>query len=197
MAKNPKIQENLRDEIQSLLPHPLGNTSSIVTAETIEKMPYLKAVCWEVLRLFPPVSVTIRIAVRDTTICGQPIPQNTTVMIPPWAVNGNTELWGSDAADFVPERWQRTRIDNANDSKSTNYNFLTFLHGPRSCIGQTFAMGEFACLLAAWVGAFETELRDADFVPVIKGAITAKPKGGLHVRIKPVGSVPTGPDNFL
>ena len=156
----------------------------------MEKMSYLNAVCREVLRLFPPVAVTIRIAVKDTFICGQPIPQNTVVMLPPWAVNGSTELWGSDAADFRPERWQRSASDPATDNRSTNYNFLTFLHGPRSCIGQSFAMGEFACLLAAWVGAFEIQLQDPDMIPVIKGGITAKPKDGLHVRVKPVVRAP-------
>lgn len=153
-------------------------------------MSYLSAVCREVLRLFPPVGVTIRVAVRDTLICGQHIPQGTVVMIPPWAVNANTELWGPDATDFRPERWQRN-VKNApfSEPKGTNYNFLTFLHGPRSCIGQTFAMGEFACLLAAWVNAFETELQDPNFIPIIKGGITAKPNGGLHVRVKPMADM--------
>ncbi len=115
-------------------------------------------------------------------------------MIPPWAVNASTELWGSSAADFVPERWQqRTTLQDVSSTSSagrsnTNYDFLTFLHGPRSCIGQTFAMGEFACLVAAWVGAFETELQDKDFKPVVRGGITAKPKDGLHVRVKRVAS---------
>ncbi|KAL8661661.1 MAG: hypothetical protein Q9168_008363 [Polycauliona sp. 1 TL-2023] len=186
LAKNPHIQNRLREEVQSHLPHPLDNSDAVVTSEEIEKMPYLNSICREVLRLFPPVAVTIRVAVRDTTICGQYIPEGTTLMIPPWAVNGNTELWGSDAAEFKPERWQRSTDGHSIESVSTNYQFLTFLHGPRSCIGQTFAMGEFQCLVAAWVGAFETELQDPGFVPVIKGGITAKPKDGLHVRVRPV-----------
>ncbi|KAL8921051.1 MAG: hypothetical protein Q9208_005942 [Pyrenodesmia sp. 3 TL-2023] len=189
LAKHQQIQNPLRDEVRSLLPHPLENADAIVTSETIEKMSYLNTVCREVLRLFPPVAVTIRVAVKDTTICGHYIPQGTTIMIPPWAVNGNTELWGPDAADFKPERWQRnTSGPSSTETLSTNYQFLTFLHGPRSCIGQSFAMGEFQCLVAAWVGAFETELQDPDFVPVIKGGITAKPRDGLHVRVRPVAS---------
>ena len=194
IAKYPEIQKELRNEVQSLLPPPLHDTSSIVVAETIEKMSYLKAVCSEILRLFSPVSVTIRVAVRDTTICSQPIAKGTTVMIPVWAVNASTELWGADAGEFVPERWLRMKSTgddpnvSSNGGKGSNYKFLTFLHGPRACIGQTFAVGELSCLLAAWVGVFETELEDADFVPVVKGGITAKPKGGVHVRVKPMGS---------
>ena len=165
---------------------PLGDQPSIVTSEITEKMSYLNAVCREVLRLFPPVAMTIRVAVKDTAICGQPVPQDTIVMLPPWAVNGSIELWGSGAADFKPERWQRGGTDPASDNRSTNYGFLTFLHGPRSCIGQSFAIGEFACLLAAWIGAFDTHLQDPDMVPIVRGSITAKPKDGLHVRIRPV-----------
>ncbi|KAL8969481.1 MAG: hypothetical protein Q9197_004320 [Variospora fuerteventurae] len=190
LAKQPQMQKRLREEVRSLRPNPIEDLGPVVSSETIEKMPYLYNFCREILRLFPPVAVTIRVAVKDTIICGQFIPQNTTIMIPPWAVNGNTELWGSDAADFNPERWQRNTVNpSAADSKSTNYQFLTFLHGPRSCIGQSFAMGELQCLLAAWVGAFETELQDPDFVPVVKGGITAKPKDGLHVRVKPAAAV--------
>ena len=145
-------------------------------------MSYLNAICRETLRLFPPVAMTIRVAIRDTSICGQPIPKGTTVIIPPWAINGSSALWGEDATRFVPERWLRS----SEDAKGTNYNYMTFLHGPRSCIGQSFAMGEFLCLVAAWVAAFDTELQDEDFVPVIKGGITAKPRGGVHVRLRPI-----------
>ena len=157
-----------------------------MTSETIEKMPYLNNVCREVLRLFPPAAATMRVAVKDTTICGQYIPEGTTLMISPWAVNGSTELWGSDAGEFNPERWQPNPSGSSAEVMSTNYQYITFLHGPRSCIGQSFAMGEFKCLVAAWVGAFETELQDPNYVPVIKSGITAKPRDGLHVRVRPL-----------
>lgn len=145
-------------------------------------MSYLNAVCRKVLRLLPPVAVTIRVAVKDTSICGQPIPTNTTIMIPPRAVNGST---GLDAGDFDRERWRRNANDNHSDNKRTVYDFLASPHGPRSCIGKSFAIGKFACLLAAWVCVFETHSLDPTYVPVIKG-LTAKSKDGLQVRLKPL-----------
>ncbi|KAL8707912.1 MAG: hypothetical protein Q9220_007132 [cf. Caloplaca sp. 1 TL-2023] len=190
LAKHPETQERLRDEVRRVLPPLSASLLPLVTSETIEKMSYLNSVCRETLRLYPPVALTVRVAVNDTTICGQHIPRNTTVMIPPWAVNANTELWGPDAAEFKPERWHRSMAGLSSDSMNTNYRFLTFLHGPRSCIGQSFAVGELQCLLAAWVNAFETELQDPNFVPVIRGGITAKPKDGLHVCVKRVGIAP-------
>ena len=61
-------------------------------------------------------------------------------------------------------------------------------HGPRSCIGQKFAQAEFECLLAAWVGRFETKFEEGSALARgeldIKGNITAKPKDGLWVELK-------------
>ncbi|KAL8868165.1 MAG: hypothetical protein Q9174_005166 [Haloplaca sp. 1 TL-2023] len=200
LCKHPQTQQRLRDEMHSILPHP-SDPTTVVTSDMIEKLPYLNAVCRESLRLFPPVAVTIRIAVRDTIIANQAIPKGTNITIPPWAVNCNTAIWGQDAEEFRPERWlevqqnSRTTEDQTFGSsgdgmeakrRNTNYDFMTFLHGPRSCIGQAFAMGELKCLVAAWVGAFETELEDKDLVPIVKGGITAKPRDGLWVRVKPI-----------
>ena len=66
----------------------------------------------------------------------------------------------------------------------SNYSFLTFLHGPRSCIGKDFAKAEFAILLAALFGHYEMELSDPNMKLEIQGGITARPKGGLFVKVK-------------
>ena len=79
------------------------------------------------------------------------------------------------------------------------YAFATFLHGPRSCIGQGFARAELACLIAAWVEGFDTEFAVPDVgseqddagglvngVRVVTG-ISARP-GGLRVRVTTVKS---------
>lgn len=61
---------------------------------------------------------------------------------------------------------------------------VTFWRGPRSWIGQDFAVGEVRCLLAALFGTAERVLADEVFVPVIGGGITAEPKNGLDVRLR-------------
>ena len=182
LCKYPKMQVQLREEIHKHLPS-LYDSDSSITSSDIDSLPYLNAVCSEVLRLFPPVALTVRQAVRDTTIVGHMIPKGTSIIIPPWAVNTSKALWGSNAAEFDPSRWLGTGKANTGGAES-NYSFLTFLHGPRSCIGQAFAKGELTCLLAAWIGTFETALGDPDFVPEIRGGISAKPRGGLHVTLK-------------
>jgi cytochrome P450 len=149
----------------------------------------LHAVCTEILRLWSPVTLTMRAAANDATLADQFIPKGTTVIIAPWAINTSTTLWGPDALEFKPERW--LDVDGTSNNRGgadSNYSFLTFLHGPRSCIGQRFAQAEFACLLAAWVGSFEMELEKgsphAEGEPEVEGGITSKPKGGLWVHLK-------------
>jgi cytochrome P450 len=185
LAKDQRMQDKLREEIRANLPS-ISDSSAIITASQIdEHLPYLHAVCNEVLRFHSPVPLTLREAAHDTSIQGHPVPAGTKIILSPWAVNHSKELWGEDAGQFKPERWIGQGKANTGGSKS-NYAFLTFLHGPRSCIGQGFAKAEFACLLAGIVGKFKFELVDPDEELEIKSGITARPKNGVNVRMQVV-----------
>ncbi|KAK4635492.1 Cytochrome P450 monooxygenase ALT8 [Fulvia fulva] len=187
LCKHPDVQQKLRDKIRTSIP----TLNDEITASQIDDCHYLQAVCSEVLRLWAPVSMTMRVADRDTVIAGEAIPRGMTVILCPWAINTSKHLWGEDAMEFKPERWLNADGKaNAKGSAESNYAFLTFLHGPRSCIGQKFAQAEFACILAAWIGRYETTFEVgsplATGEPEIKGGVTSKPKGGLWCKLKEV-----------
>ena len=184
LCQNPQYQARLREEIRANLP-PIDDASTPVTDKVLERLPFLQAVCNEVLRVHSPVPLTLREAANDTSIIGQHVPKGTKIILAAGAVNLSTELWGPDAADFNPDRWMGPSRTNSGGAKS-NYAFMTFLHGPRSCIGQAFAKAEFACLLASLVGRFQMELEDPEKVIEIKGGATARPKDGLPVRMRRV-----------
>lgn len=181
LCKHPEIQTRLRAEVREHLPS-IDDSSTLVTDKMLDKLPFLHAVCSEILRVYAPVPLTLREAAKDTSIAGQFVPKGTRIILAPWAVNMSRELWGEDASKFNPDRWIGPGPTNTGGA----YSFLTFLHGPRSCIGQAFAKAEFACLLAATVGRFEMELETKDLVVEIKGGITARPKDGLRVYMRPV-----------
>jgi cytochrome P450 len=188
LSQNPNIQTKLRNEIHEHISNPQAlSDADADVAGTLESMPFLNAVCNEVLRLYPTVPVTARICIRDTTIAGQLLPKGTILMLAPWATNRNPELWGPNSEDFVPERWidqnGRTTMNGGADS---NYAFLTFLHGPRSCIGEKFARAELRALLAALVGSFEFQMADPNEKVVVAGTITSKPMNGMNLKLKPV-----------
>ncbi|KAI0022398.1 cytochrome P450 [Xylariomycetidae sp. FL0641] len=195
LSKHPDIQAELRREVREKLPPPSSGTGGggggegggAVSSLDIDRMPYLNAVVSEVLRYYAPVPMTIRDAARDTAVQGQAVPKGTRVIIAPWATNFDKSLWGPDADRFNPRRW----LDggeakaNGNGGASSNYAFLTFLHGPRSCIGAAFAKAEFACLLAGWVGRFDFRLKNPEEMDEknvkIKGGVTARPANGMYV----------------
>jgi cytochrome P450 len=185
LCKYPDAQKRLREEIHSALPELLSNPDFQVQSTDIDGLAYLSAVINETSRIFPPVPLTLRETAHATTIQGHPIPANTTVIICPWATNTSTELWGPDAKSFNPDRWMGPGRANTGGAES-NFAVTTFLHGPRSCIGMAFAKGEFACLVAAMVGRFEMELEDSAWELKIQGGITARPRGGLRVKLRAV-----------
>ena len=183
LCKHLEVQTKLREEVRSILPSP--DTNDPLLPQTLESCSYLYAVCNEVLRVYAPVPILIREAVHDTTLMGHQVPKGTKILNCPWAVNTSVALWGPDAAEFKPDRWVGPGKAN-NAGAQSNYAFLTFLHGPRSCIGQAFAKAEFACLLAALVGRLDFQLKDTEMKIEIKGGITARPRDGLNVLMKPL-----------
>lgn len=190
LSQRPEHQKKLRAEIYEHISSPnfLSDlTSGADIANVLENMPFLNGVCNEVLRLYPTIPTTARVAVRDTKIGYNLIPKDTMIFIVPWAINRSTKLWGPDAGEFVPERWIDPATGRAtmNGGADSNYAFLTFLHGPRSCIGERFARAELRALLAALVGAFEFQMADPTEKVIVGGTVTSKPVNGMRLKLVP------------
>ena len=188
LSKHQDIQTTLRDEVIAALgDNPSASPAPADLGNTLKQLPYLNGIIHETLRLFPTVPITIREALRDTTVGEHAVPKGTELVVSIWQINRSPEVWGADAEEFRPQRWI-----NADDGKpnrhggaQSNYDFITFLEGPRSCIGQEFAKAEMRCLLASLVTGFtwDLEMDEAKIVP--RGVITIKPENGMHLRMKP------------
>ncbi|KAK0103126.1 hypothetical protein ONS96_005734 [Cadophora gregata f. sp. sojae] len=186
LCTHPEVQRRLREEVRGKLVDPItGKLKSEVDALEIDHLPYLNAICNEVLRIMPSVPLAIRVPKRDTTILGQHIPKGTHIIIAAWAINASKEYWGDDALEFNPERWMGEGNAKSGGVKN-NFAILTFLHGPRSCIGRDFARSELLCLAAAWFGSFECELEREGLETDMIGWVTLRPGHGLPVRLKEV-----------
>ncbi|KAL4978655.1 cytochrome P450 [Aspergillus desertorum] len=185
LCRHPDIQTRLRQEIRSHLPSISSDNPESITADTVDSLAYLHAFCNEVLRFHPSVPITFRTTTRDTTLAGTLLPKGTRLTISPEVINHDPELWGPDAHVFNPERWLGPGRANTGGA-SSNYALMTFLHGPRSCIGQGFAKAELACLVAAVVGRFKMELVDPEKKLEVKRTATASPVDGVVARFTPL-----------
>ncbi|KAM0816063.1 hypothetical protein AB5N19_01864 [Seiridium cardinale] len=186
LAKNQDLQQKLREEIREALPDDSIIDESFDIAGVLEPLPYLNGVMNETFRLYPTVPITMREAIRDSNLAGQPIPKGVIVVLSMWQMNRSPEVWGPAAGEFRPERWVTDGKPNTNGGASSNYEFLTFLHGPRSCIGQGFAKAEMRCLLASMIRSFSWELAMDEAKILPRGVITIKPANGLYVNLRPL-----------
>ncbi|KAI0547059.1 cytochrome P450 [Xylaria curta] len=186
LTKHPDILSTVREEVQRELVVDASGVPSVDIANALERLPYLNGVINETLRLYPTVPLTQRVAVRDTQIGQYRIPKGANFIVSVWAMSRSPLVWGPDSTKFRPDRWITNGKPNYAGGASSNYQFLTFLHGPRSCIGQGFARAEMRCLLAAMALSYDWELAmpDSDVVP--GGTVTIKPAKGLLLRLRPL-----------
>ena len=125
------------------------------------------------------MSVTTRVADVADKINGITVPKGTIIFIPIMGVNFDEAVWGPDVDNFNPDRWDKL------PETVTNYSYLTFLQGPRSCIGRRFAETEMKVLLVSLIQRLQ-------FDEVVKGRrvekqaiITTRPKGGMYLKLSP------------
>ncbi len=198
LAHHPNVQAALRHEVQTHLPSPDSKTES-VDAPLVESLPFLAAVCSETLRLFPPAPILRRqVAKPGTTLLGEHLPVGTQVATSIWGTHHSESIWGLDADQFKPERFLR-QAENGKlkfdphgglEGEAATYSFVPFGAGVRSCIGERFARGEFAILLAVLVGKFDWTLTNpkakmGDDV-VLNFSLIIKPQGGLSLMARKI-----------
>ncbi|XP_053660254.1 probable cytochrome P450 6a14 [Anopheles marshallii] len=132
LAKNPDVQERLREEINRAIETNDGK----LTYEVVMDQEYLGQVVNETLRKYPPLETTLRMTAQDYTIPGTDhvIPRNVGVQVPVFGIHRDPEHYPD------PERFDPGRFSADECQKRPAYTFLPFGEGPRMCIGMRFGM---------------------------------------------------------
>ncbi|KAJ6535001.1 cytochrome P450, partial [Mycena capillaripes] len=79
------------------------------------------------------------------------------IVIPILALNRDPAIWGPDAHQFIPERWECSPPISTGIPGLWSH-MMTFLGGPRACIGYRFSLVELKALLFTLVRGLEFEL---------------------------------------
>jgi cytochrome P450 len=133
LARHSEVYSKLR----SIILEEFGTFGSPkdITFTRLKACTYLQWCMNETLRLFPPVPWNSRRSTRDTSLPSgggedglSPIfvPKGTETVYIVWLMQRQPEIWGSDAEDFRPERWQ--------SHKHGAFEYLPFNGGPRYVI---------------------------------------------------------------
>ncbi|RHZ54739.1 hypothetical protein Glove_423g12 [Diversispora epigaea] len=180
LSKDKELQDLLRKELINEFPDP----NFIPTFDQINKLEYLNAVVKETLRLDPPIPVALRVSNKDDFIDGYFIPKGTTIIIPINTIHKLPSIWGPDSYEFKPSRWLDPSISSPDSKINSNYSWIPFLTGTRSCIASKMALNEIKVLLAILIRNFE--FRDEGIKIKKRFSIVAKPDPDIKLWVKKV-----------
>lgn len=168
LANNPDIQNKCRKEITDC------NRISEKELDTIS-LPYLTAVIYETLRLYPPIPMLSRIVKHDPSLHGIKIKSSTEILICPYVLHRSSLYWSSPDK-FLPERWLDT--ENGYRLKYSPHvpgSYLPFGLGSRACVGYQLSIMEARVTLIELISTY--------YIEPIKKQEDIQTR--LHVSLKP------------
>jgi cytochrome P450 len=122
-----------------------------LTPQDVPHLGYTVAVLHETMRLCPPAAVIGRLAMHDIVVDGFRVEAGTMVAVGIYAIHRDPALW-DDPQVFDPDRFSPQNSKGRDHSKGRDrWQFIPFGAGPRSCIGDHFAMLEATLALATIV----------------------------------------------
>ena len=148
LAQHPRIQERLQQEVDLVL------AGADPDYETLNRLPFTRAVITETLRLYSPVWILPRRALVDVELGGHLLRAGSRIFFSPYALNRDARLH-RDPDRFDPDRWATDY--SKSDMRAT---FFPFGQGIRNCIGEGFAWTESTLLLSVIAAHWQLRLAD-------------------------------------
>ena len=170
LAKYPEWQERIAEEVVNVA----GNEE--LTPEHIAQLSVTRQVISEAMRVYAPAPMIARVADKPTRIAGIDVDADALVFLPLYVIHRHEMLWDKPEV-FWPQRFAPDNLRSI-----PKFAYMPFGTGPRTCVGNSFAMLESIALLAEFMRRVRFRLVQAeDPVPVAR--ITLRPKGGLTLAI--------------
>ena len=196
LARHPDVWKKLRTEVLLM--------NGPVTYDTLKSLKYMRCVLNESkshspvfslatemlndtdpgFRLIVPANRNARLCLEDCVLPsgGGPngtapifIPKGTRVTVNFGAMHRDKGIWGEDADNFRPERWEDLK---------PGWQYIPFSGGPRVCPGQQIALTETAYVLVRLLQKFESiENRDPVLDFVEQSRLTIESRNGVKVAL--------------
>jgi cytochrome P450 family 110 len=161
----PAVRSHLLAELDSL-----GNN---LDPMSIFALPYLNAVCNEVLRIYPTQLFAFPRLVESTVeVMGYKLNPGTVLIANIYSTHQRQDLYPKPK-EFQPERFLEKQF--------SPYEFLPFGGGSRVCIGATFALFEMKLILATILSRYELELVNQSPERPKYGGLICYPASGVKM----------------
>ncbi|QIW97055.1 hypothetical protein AMS68_002573 [Peltaster fructicola] len=144
----PDVIRKLQAELDAALP-----SDDVPTFEQVKDLVYLDRVIQETLRIHSTSSQGLPRVVppQGISLAGRHFPGGMVLSVPSYVMHHSVDIWGADAEEFRPERWEKI-------TELQKTAFIPFSYGPRSCVGRNVAEMELALIVATVFRRYEFEL---------------------------------------
>lgn len=166
--KYPQVRDLLLEELDNLDENP--------DFSTINKLPYLNAVCNETLRIYPVGILLFKRRVETpVSLCGNDLEPGTLLSGSVYLTHQREDLY-PEPKKFKPERFLNKQF--------SPYEFIPFGAGARRCIGAALAQCEMKLILTRILTNLQLELIDnGEVKPKRRGLVTC-PNRSIQMVVK-------------
>lgn len=153
--------------------------TSSLSYDTVSKgLKYTQAVLQETLRLYPSVPKDVKQAMGDDTLPDKTfIPAGSLVAYIPHTMGRLPSLWGEDALAYKPDRF-------LSGAKHSQFKFIAFNAGRRTCLGQHMALVEASVVLAVLYRRYRVRVLPGQHI-TYQESLTLPMKHGIKAVLEP------------
>nr|CAD7460100.1 unnamed protein product [Timema tahoe] len=182
LAVHQEVQGRLQEEIDTMLIKSGGK----ILYEELQAQKYLDMVVSEVLRMYPPFGSMDRMCTKPYTIPAsgdQPavtFRKGDMLEFPYYGIQRDEEFFPD------PDRFDPERFSDENKHKIKPFTLLAFGAGPRSCIGNRFALMSAKIALAVLLSKFNFKVVEKTSIPLhlSNKLASLEPKGGIWLGLE-------------
>ncbi len=168
VSQHPAVEEQLLAEVDAQWP------AEGLTLAHLGAFPYVRQVIEESLRIYPTIWSVGRNCVEEDELGGYGIPAGMNVIVPIFHFHWNEKYWPE------PRKFDPARFAPGNRPANENLIYFPFGAGPRSCVGNHFAMQELMIMTVLFYRHFRFRL-EPGFAVQADPLITLRPKFGMRL----------------
>jgi cytochrome P450 len=166
LAQHPEAERELLSELDTVL------GGRLPALDDLPRLRYAEAVVTESMRLYPPAWGFGRVVRDEVNLGGYRLLVGTTLWLCPWVTQRDGRYFEEPLA-FRPGRWLGEKA-----RQLPRFAYYPFSGGPRTCIGNTFAMMEATLVVAAVAQRFGFTLAPGHATKPYP-SVTLRPEGGV------------------
>ncbi|HTI72945.1 MAG TPA: cytochrome P450 [Candidatus Limnocylindria bacterium] len=170
VSQHPEVEARLLAEIDGQ-PDP-----EVFDPASAARFPYVRQVIDESLRMYPSIWSVGRNCTETDELAGYTIPAGTNVIIPIFFYHWSERFWEN------PRRFNPDRFAGGSKAATEKSIYMPFGAGPRSCIGNHFALQELVIMTVLVYRRFVFRL-EPDFSVEPDPLITLRPKNGMRMKV--------------